>query len=577
MSPWVIALIPLLPLIAAGTVAAAGRRWGGRSHWPAVAAVLCTFGLSVLVAVTVLRHGSWAVSLLAWKGARGPDIRVGLDVDRLAAVMLLLVTGVSSVVHLYSVRYMQGEPGYGRYFSLLGVITSAVAGVVLADDLLTLFLFWELVGMGLYLLLAHRRERPSARAAARKTLVIHAVADGAFLLGVLLAWRTFGTLEIHRLALRLPAVAGRAIHPLAWMGLPDVQVPAVAAVALLLYAGAAGRSAQLPFHMWLPDTMDTPTPVSALMHAGIVNSGGFLVARMSFLFRAAPHVSDLIFLLGAATALYGTTVMLAQPDVKRSLGYSTMGQMGYMMMEAGLGAYALSIFHLVAHGLFKATQFLGAGEVAAARDPRVDPHPSADGARGSSRAAPMLLLLASLAFGGLVAAALGLAPGQAELAVPAMFGWATAFWAVSGLVRQGRNLRFPGMALAGLAFAGLAAAYVAGVGAFDAFLSPAVAPPPGHVGGAAGNLGVAWMALAAGIPLAAALASAVPARVPSRLSASLHRVADAVYVFALSRGYEEELFPLRWRGAGVQGERSSAAVGAARLSAGAGRQGNPVT
>lgn len=480
------------------------------------------------------------IPLYRWIAVPGLHVRFGFYVDQLTVVMLLLITGISSLVHVYSVRYMQGDAGYDRFFLLLSLITWAITTVVLADNLLMLYFFWEIVGFGLYLLLAHQRGRPSTGAAARKALVINLLADIPFLLGVVFASTTFGTLDIHQISARAASLAMDVVHPLGWLGFPGLHVHAVTALALLLFAGAAGKSAQLPFHMWLPDTMDTPTPVSALMHAGIVNSGGFLIARLSPVFHATPFASGVVFLTGAATALYGTALMLAQPDVKRALGYSTMGQMGYMTMEGGLGAYAVSIFHLAAHGLFKASHFLGAGgsvmSVGARAPHDAIAHQPTRSQNVSATAA--VAISAVLPVAGLVAADILLRGAQEGAVVLSLFAWATALWTASGLLRMGRVLPWRAAAFTGLVLAALAGTYVAGVGAFSAFLSPAL-PAPSPL---SGHPVAAGIALGIGLPVVAGLLRALPVHIRQRARVSIGRIADTLYVLALNRGHEDELF-----------------------------------
>ncbi|CAB1129105.1 putative enzyme [Candidatus Hydrogenisulfobacillus filiaventi] len=337
LAGWAALLVAILPLAAAGGGILAGPRLQGRVYRLTLGAEVAAFALTVGISLPVVRGGPLEVPLYTWLQLPGFTIQAGLYVDRLTLVMLLLVTGISAMVQAFSIRYLRGDAAYDGFFLLVALVTWSVTLVVMADNLLMLFGGWEMVSAGLYLLLTHAHHRPAARAAARKTLLLQLAADVPFLAGVILTAVFFGTLNLPHLADRVASGAVRVV-PLGWPGLPGFQVPAATLVALLLFAGAAGKSAQLPFHLWLPETMEAPTPVSALMHAGIVNAGGYLIARLSPLFHQSVLASAVVALTGAVTAVYGTTLMLAQPDYKRGLGYSTMGQMGFMVLEGGLGA-----------------------------------------------------------------------------------------------------------------------------------------------------------------------------------------------------------------------------------------------
>jgi len=281
----------------------------------------------------------------------------GLYIDRLSAVMMLLVTGVSTLIHVFSRNYLHQDTGYTRFFTLLSLITFALLFLVASPNLLMLMVFWQLISWLLYLLLAHNYAHKATTKAAFKTFIILRIGDICFLAGVILAYHLYGTLEF-------PLIFERAAESTVMFSLlPGIEMKGVTAVALLIFVGAMSKSAQFPMHVWLPDTMYGPTPVSALMHAGIVNAGGFLLNRLAPLYGLSPASLNFIFLLGAFTTILGASVMLVQNDAKKMLGYSTIAQMGYMIMECGLGAFALAIFHFIAHGMFKASLFLGAGSV----------------------------------------------------------------------------------------------------------------------------------------------------------------------------------------------------------------------
>ena len=354
----------LLPGVAGLSIGLFGRRAGERIAYLAVAATWAAFALSVWLLWEVVGVGP-VQAQVGFLGGGGALLR--LEVDRLTAVMMVLITGVSAVVHCFSVRYMQGERRYSRFFMLLGIITSILLLLVGSANLLMLFAFWHALTWLLYLLLAYNERSLAAQRGARKTLIIHLMGDVAFLGGLLTAWRVAGTLEFGALAVRLEQAAP--------LSLGDIHLSAASTVAVLIFIAAMAKSAQFPLHLWLPVTMDTPTPVSALMHAGIVNAGGFLLNRLAPLYVLTPEVLHLVFVVGGLTLVLGATMMLVQTDIKKKLGYSTMAQMGYMIMECGLGAFALAIFHLIAHGLFKASHFLNAGSVI--RKTRHDPrHPA---------------------------------------------------------------------------------------------------------------------------------------------------------------------------------------------------------
>lgn len=371
-------LIPLLPLLGGVAIALLGFRLREQSYKVGVPAVGAAFLLSIWALYAVRVQGPIHLVLYHPHSLLPFSVSISLSIDRLSAVMMMLITGVSMIVHVYSIRYMQGERGYARFYALMGTITSVLVTLVSSANLLMLFVCWQLVSWLLYLLLAYNYTHAQALQTAFKTWLVLRLGDVMFLGGVLLAYGVYGTLEHSVLFER--AAQHPVMVPL-WAGGPELS--ATTAITLLLFVGAMAKSAQFPLHVWLPDTMDTPTPVSALMHAGIVNAGGFLINRLAPLYGLAPDTLHVAFLVGGVTVIVGASIMLTQPDVKRMLGFSTMGQMGYMTMECGLGAFALGIFHLIAHGVFKATLFLWAGNVIheARRDPKFpSDHPVQEGA-----------------------------------------------------------------------------------------------------------------------------------------------------------------------------------------------------
>ncbi|MDR7555776.1 MAG: NADH-quinone oxidoreductase subunit L [Armatimonadota bacterium] len=356
-------LIPLFPLagwVVNGLVGA--RLPKAASGGLACAAVAAAFVAAVQAwgALPAAGEGAAvavALPLYRWVGAGELWVDASLLVDRLSLVMALVVSGVGFLIHVYSLGYMAADPHLARYFAYLNLFTGAMLLLVLAGNLLVLFVGWELVGVCSYLLIGFWFTRPAAAAAGRKAFVVNRIGDAAFLLGLFLVFATLGTLDmlaIRERALELPAGVRTA-------------------AALLLFAGATGKSAQLPLHVWLPDAMEGPTPVSALIHAAtMVTAGVFLVARLDRLFLTAPGVLPIVGMVGALTAFYAATVALREHDLKRVLAYSTISQLGYMFLAMGALAPAAGIFHLVTHAFFKALLFLAAGSVMHAMHDVVD-------------------------------------------------------------------------------------------------------------------------------------------------------------------------------------------------------------
>jgi len=338
-APWVAVLVPLV----LAAVIAAGVRFWGRA-----AAPVALIGPLTLVGVGAASLQGGGHGAFEWISAGASVIRLGWNADGLAAVMLLVVGVVAACVMLFSIGYMHGERGYVRYFAILSLFTAAMALLVIASDLVGLFLGWELVGACSFLLIGFWYEKPSAAEAARKAFMVTRVGDSAMLVGMALLWSSTGTLELSKI---LPAAAG----------LPHAVV---AGVAICLLAGAVGKSAQFPLHIWLPDAMEGPTPVSALIHAAtMVAAGVFLVARTWPIFEAAPEARTIALALGTITALGAATIALPQTDIKKVLAYSTISQLGFMFAALGVGAWSVALFHLVTHAAFKALLFLASGSV----------------------------------------------------------------------------------------------------------------------------------------------------------------------------------------------------------------------
>ncbi len=280
------------------------------------------------------------------------NVNVGFQLDPLSAVMMLVVTGVGFIIHVYSIGYMAHEGGYYRFFGYMNLFMFSMLVLVLADNYLMMFVGWEGVGLCSYLLIGFYFLRQSASDAGKKAFVVNRIGDAGFLLGLMLIAVTFGTLNF------------RDVTESARSGLFHVGDPAITAICILLFVGATGKSAQIPLYVWLPDAMEGPTPVSALIHAAtMVTAGVYMVARSNALYILAPTALALVAAIGAATAICSASIGLAQNDIKRVLAYSTISQLGYMFLACGVGAFAAGIFHLMTHAFFKALLFLGAGSV----------------------------------------------------------------------------------------------------------------------------------------------------------------------------------------------------------------------
>src|SRR6266446_7044582 len=281
-----------------------------------------------------------------------------LRIDSLTAVMLVVVTGVSSLVHLYSIGYMHDDPYTPRFFSYLSFFTFAMLALVTANNLLQLFFGWEGVGLASYLLIGFWYLRPSANAAAIKAFIVNRVGDFGFALSVFGLYAVFGTLDFDQIFMAAPTIAGKSFV------FAGYQADILTTLCILLFIGACGKSAQIGLHTWLPDAMEGPTPVSALIHAAtMVTAGVFLVCRCSPLYELAPVARDVVTVIGASTAFFAASVGLFQNDIKRVVAYSTCSQLGYMFVAAGVSAYGAAMFHLFTHAFFKALLFLGAGSV----------------------------------------------------------------------------------------------------------------------------------------------------------------------------------------------------------------------
>jgi len=354
-------LIPLLPFIAFLTIASFGARLKDQGHKIAIPAMGVSLAGCVSALVHVATDGPVTVPLYTLVHSGSLVIDLGFYIDQLTVLLLFLVTGVSTVVHVYSARYMIGDPRYNRFFALISLFTFAMIMLVMSRNLLMLYIFWEVMGICSYLLISHWAERVSSCRAATKAFLVNSVADVGLGFGVILTFATFGTLDIPTILSQAEAVSGNTINLLGWLGL-DFSVQTITLIVLFLFMGALGKSAQVPLHVWLPFAMEAPTPVSALIHAAtMVNAGPFLLVRMSPLVVLSPAAMTCIAIIGATTALYAAVVSLTQVDIKKILAYSTISQIGFMIMTCGLGAFVVAVFHLVAHGFFKGFLFLSTG------------------------------------------------------------------------------------------------------------------------------------------------------------------------------------------------------------------------
>jgi NADH-quinone oxidoreductase subunit L len=330
------------------------------------AAELITTGLLLVAAVLSwwalvdvgFMHHDVRIALFPWINSGDLQVAWSLRVDTLTAVMLVVVNTVSSLVHVYSIGYMDEDPNRPRFFSYLSLFTFAMLMLVTSDNLVQLFFGWEGVGLASYLLIGFWYQRPSANAAAIKAFVVNRIGDFGFALGIFAIFALIGSIDYETIFASAPGLTGKTIDFLGW------HADALTLTCLLLFMGAMGKSAQFLLHTWLPDAMEGPTPVSALIHAAtMVTAGVFMVARLSPLFELAPNAQAVVMFFGATTAFFAATVGLVQNDIKRIVAYSTCSQLGYMFVAMGAGAYSVGMFHLFTHAFFKALLFLGSGSV----------------------------------------------------------------------------------------------------------------------------------------------------------------------------------------------------------------------
>ena len=353
-------LVPLAPLLGA-IVAGLFGRWVGRAgaHWAAISGVAVALVASLFVLVDVLSGNPFNGPVYTWAQVAGLRFEVGFLIDSLSATMMVVVTSVSLAVHVYTIGYMRDDPGYQRFFSYISLFTFSMLMLVMSNNFLQLFFGWEAVGLVSYLLIGFWYTRPTAIVANLKAFLVNRVGDFGFILGIGLLLSATGSLDYAATFAAAPELAGKTITLL-----PAQEWPLLAVACICLFIGAMGKSAQFPLHVWLPDSMEGPTPISALIHAAtMVTAGIFMVARMSPLFELSDIALSFVLIIGAITALFMGFLGIVQNDIKRVVAYSTLSQLGYMTVALGASAYSVAFFHLMTHAFFKALLFLAAGSV----------------------------------------------------------------------------------------------------------------------------------------------------------------------------------------------------------------------
>ncbi len=352
-------LIPLLPFIAFAINIIFGKKiFKEKAHWVAIVAVLGSFIAAVSTFIEVVNGNIINYDVYSWIVSGNFKVSIGFLIDQLTAIMLIVVTSVSLLVHIYSVGYMHGDKGYYRFFAYLSLFTFSMLMLVMGNNLLQMYFGWEAVGLCSYFLIGFWYEKKSAADAGKKAFIINRFGDFGFGIGVIMIFLTLGTLHYSDIFSTVGTLQGQTINILGY------NVDLITLIALLLFCGAVGKSAQIPLHVWLPDAMEGPTPVSALIHAAtMVTAGVFMVARFNPVFSLSEVAMGVVAITGAVTSLFAATIALAQNDIKRIVAYSTVSQLGYMFLACGVGAFGAGIFHLYTHAYFKALLFLGAGSV----------------------------------------------------------------------------------------------------------------------------------------------------------------------------------------------------------------------
>jgi NADH-quinone oxidoreductase subunit L len=354
-------LIPFLPLAAFAINIIFGKTLlKDKAHWVSIFAVFGSWVVSVMTVAEVLQGRTINRDLYTWIVSGDFRVSVGFLIDQLTAVMLVVVTTCSTLIHIYSAGYMHGDRGYYRFFSYLSLFTFSMLMLVMANNFLQLYFGWEAVGLCSYFLIGFWYEKKSASDAGKKAFIVNRFGDFGFGIGVIMIFLTLGTLHYSPVFASVGSLIGQTVQ----VRLLGLEFDLITFIALLLFCGAVGKSAQLPLHVWLPDAMEGPTPVSALIHAAtMVTAGVFMVARCNPIFSLSPVAMNTVAIVGALTALFAATIGLVQNDIKRIIAYSTVSQLGYMFLACGVGAYSAGVFHLYTHAFFKALLFLCAGSV----------------------------------------------------------------------------------------------------------------------------------------------------------------------------------------------------------------------
>jgi NADH-quinone oxidoreductase subunit L len=353
-------LVPLAPLAGALISGLLCRRIGNRAaHSVTILGMLISLAGAGMVFMDVMEGHTFNGALYTWLESESAHFEVGFLIDQLSATMMLVVTFVSLMVHIYTIGYMHEDPGYNRFFSYISLFTFSMLMLVMSNNFLQLFFGWEAVGLVSYLLIGFWFTRPTAIYANLKAFLVNRVGDFGFLLGIALVLMYFGTLDYAKVFEQAPTLAANTIEII-----PGQAWSLLTVTCILLFVGAMGKSAQFPLHVWLPDSMEGPTPISALIHAAtMVTAGIFMVSRMSPLFELSQTALSFILVIGAITTFFMALIAMTQFDIKRVVAYSTLSQLGYMTMALGASAYSAAMFHLVTHAFFKAVLFLGAGSV----------------------------------------------------------------------------------------------------------------------------------------------------------------------------------------------------------------------
>lgn len=353
-------LVPIAPLVGAIVAGLFGRYIGTTwSHRITISLVFVSFIASLIIFKDVLDGNVFNGSVYTWLVTGDTSFEIGFLIDQLSATMMVVVSLVSLMVHIYTIGYMQGDPGYQRFFSYISLFTFSMMMLVMSNNFLQLFFGWEAVGLVSYLLIGFWYTRPTAIYANLKAFLVNRVGDFGFLLGIALVLMYFGSLDYATVFSHAPDAAKQTIELI-----PGSPWLLMTVICILLFIGAMGKSAQFPLHVWLPDSMEGPTPISALIHAAtMVTAGIFMVARMSPLFELSDVALSTILVIGGITTLFMALVAVVQTDIKRVVAYSTLSQLGYMTVALGASAYSAAIFHLMTHAFFKAVLFLGAGSV----------------------------------------------------------------------------------------------------------------------------------------------------------------------------------------------------------------------